>query len=262
MYQTVSEITKNILTRRSGRLSSALSSLALLSPMRALSASALVATTMLALAGQSAHGEEAQADDIASSGAALSERVATAQSLGIPDVDKLCLPPDSKSIPNSADAMTRTSAVWEGVYFAHLKDIVDLTTPGPNGYNTEEWRYILVLRAGGVAQFTAQIFYNYYPGSGKQNSLRYFSDVWGPRQTATWTDRGGQLWITGSVAEGLQDTGNQALNCQRHIPRATVTFILRWLGSDYKSLQLTGVINNRPFPSQEGNTWTFYKIAD
>jgi hypothetical protein len=130
MYQTVSEITKNILTRRSGRLSSALSSLALLSPMRALSASALVATTMLALAGQSAHGE-AQADDIASSGAALSERVATAQSLGIPDVDKLCLPPDSKSIPNSADAMTRTSAVWEGVYFAHLKDIVDLTTPRP-----------------------------------------------------------------------------------------------------------------------------------
>jgi hypothetical protein len=40
----------------------------------------------------------------------------------------------------------RTPAAWEGVYFADLKDIVDLTTPGPNGYDTEEWRYTLVLR--------------------------------------------------------------------------------------------------------------------
>jgi len=143
--------------------------------MRALSASALVATTMLALDAKSAHGQEAQAQDIASSEANPSEPGATAKDLGIPDIDTLCLPPDAKSIPKSADAITRTSAAWEGVYFAHLKDIVDLTTPGPNGYNTEEWRYFLVLRAGGVAQFTTQIFYNYYPGFGTQNALRYKS---------------------------------------------------------------------------------------
>ena len=263
MYQTVFEITKNILTQRSGRLGSALSSLcALLSPMRALSASALVATTMLALDAKSAHGQEAQAQDIASSEANPSEPGATAKDLGIPDIDTLCLPPDAKSIPKSADAITRTSAAWEGVYFAHLKDIVDLTTPGPNGYNTEEWRYFLVLRAGGVAQFTTQIFYNYYPGFGTQNALRYFYAVWGPRQTAIWTDRGGQLSITGPLVEGLQDTGNPALNYQRRIPRGTVSFILRWLGSDFKRLQLTGVTRGIPFPPQEGNTWNFYKIAN
>jgi hypothetical protein len=258
--------------------------------MRALSASALVATAMLAIGGQSAHGQEADAID--SSRVVPSDSAATA-GLGLPDIahgqeasasassravpsdpaataglglpDMIWLPPDvnGESTPNAAEAVTpRARAPWEGVYFAHKKDIVDLTTPGPNGYDTEEWRYYLVLRAGGVSEFITQIFYSYYPGFGTQNYMRYFYRVWGPNQTATWTDRAGQFSVTGAGAEGLQDTGNPALNYQRPMPRQTVSFFFRkWL-TNYQGLQLTGVIKNFPFPSQEPPTWTFAKISN
>ena len=240
-HHTVFEITKNFPPQRCGRLGSALASLgALLSPMRALSASALVAAAMLGPGGQSAQGQETQTR---ASGEVISADSFASASLGMPDLDTPWLPPDAHSMSHLAQAATRSaSAAWEGVYFAHKKDLT-LDGGGPNGPNTIEWRYTLVLRAGGVSQFTAQIFYSYWkPGFGSQNRLRYFYDVWGPNQTATWSDLGGHFSITGAVAEGLQDSGNPALNYQRSLPRQTVSFTpVRWVGSNYQALQLTGV---------------------
>jgi hypothetical protein len=259
MYQTVFETTTNVLTQRGWRIGSARISLRnLLSPMRALSASALVATTMLVMGGQSAHGQEASAS--ASSEAVPTDPAATAGP-GTPGWSPTGV--NGESTTNAAEAVTpRARAAWEGVYFAHKKDIVDLTTPGPNGYNTKEWRYWLILRAGGIAEFDAVVYYSYYPGFGTQNHLEVFWDLWGPRQTGTWTDRGGQVSITGVVDEGRVDNGNPARNYHVLLPRQSVSlFFRKWLGN-YQGLEVTGVINNVPFPSQEPPTWTFYKISN
>jgi hypothetical protein len=86
---------------------------------------------MLTLDARSVHGQEQKANDFAASQLTPSEPAESPKSLDMPDLDTPWLPPDSKSIPNGAEALARTSAAWEGVYFAHLKDIVDFTTQAP-----------------------------------------------------------------------------------------------------------------------------------
>ena len=234
MYTTAFELTKNKPPHRRPGLGGAPASLrTLLSPMRALPALALAATTMLALGRQSAHGANwLPADDA------------------------------TPKVQNAA-VNSSVSATWEGTYFADAHDITDLTTPGPNGYNTMEWRYYITLRANGAAQFLAQRYYNYYPGYGTQNFLEYHYGVWGPGETArwSWSPNGANFYITGAGYIGLQDSGKPVRNYQYNFPTETITFTLKWL-SGYSGLQLTEVSHHGIFPTYEGNTWTFRKIAN
>jgi hypothetical protein len=219
----------------------------LLRPMEALAAAAVVATAILALAGQSAHSQEAHA--IASSKPLPPKSTSPAVPWELIS---------SASIPSIAAGSARTASDSRlGVYFSHVKDLT-LDGGGPNGPNTREWRYTLVLHANGVSEFIAQIIYSYYPGFGANNFIQYNYYVWGPNQTAIWSTDGSHLRVTGAGFQGQQDTGNPSRNFQSPFPPETITFNYRWLPPNFTTLQLTGM----SFNLGEGNVWNFHKIAN
>src|SRR5690242_7693870 len=146
MSKTAFEIIKNDPPQRRAGLGSALAPLrTLLSPRRAWSASALVATALFTLSGQPAQAQEALA--LPSSGLVASNPVGAPAASELRELGESIARGESPTLSQQAPSVSRSTnfanTPW-GVYSVHFKDIT-LGGGGLNGPDTIQWTYILAL---------------------------------------------------------------------------------------------------------------------
>jgi hypothetical protein len=206
-------MTKNVPTQRCGRLGSALTSLcALLSPMRALSASALVAAAMLVLGGQSAHAQDAPGT---ASDAMLDPGAQSAPAQEVPDAA-------SESLNRSASVATAaTSALgpWEWIFPVYDPN----PSGGPSGRYT--FAFFIYLGAGGVSEMIYQIDHVYYPD---WLHMRHDRSTWNWNVNARWSVVGSELVFSGSGWRTDISNWNPA-GYHRYPIGGTYRFPFRWL---------------------------------
>ena len=197
-YQSILEITKNVPAQRCGRLGSALSPLCtLLSPLRVLSPSVVVATALFTLSGQPAQAQSAPAlpsSELVSSNPEGAPPASELRELGesIAREESLALSQKAEGVSRSANF---PNTPW-GVYAVHFKDLA-LSGGGPNGPDTNQWTYILALKSNGNAELYGEEDMSKYPGFGTTNCVSRGITNIGPNLTATWRVNGSTLRIGG-----------------------------------------------------------------
>ena len=258
MYQPVFEITKNTLTQHCGRLGSALAPLCtLLSPMRILSASVVVATALCTLSGQPAQAQAAP--PLPSSELASSDPVGAPAASELRQLGESIARGESSALSQKAEGVSRSATFantpW-GAYYVHFKDLAG--GGGPNGPNTNQWTYILALRSNGTAELYGEEDTSQYPGYGTTNCVSRGITNIGPNLTATWRAKGSTLWISGPGYNWQDDSCDPGWHIYQPFPNKWTSFTYQFY-TGFTAIKLTSLERNY-FPPQEGNTFIFRKF--
>ena len=269
-YQSIFEITNNFPPQRCGRLGSAPGPVrTLLSPGRAWSASALVATALFTLSGQPAQALEApaqalEAPALASSGLVSSNTVGAPPASELRQLGESIARGESPVLSQQAQSVGRSATFpntpW-GVYYVHFKDLA-LSGGGPNGPDTNQWTYTLALRSNGTAELYGEEDQSKYPGFGTNNCVsRAITDI-GPNltATATWGADGSTLRIGGPGYGWDDDSCEPGWHIYNPFSNEGESFTYQF-AAGFTAVQLTYIGQGNFFPPSEGKTFIFQKIS-
>jgi hypothetical protein len=254
-------MTKNVPPQRHARLGWALAPVrTLLSPRRAWSASALVATALFTLSGPPAQAQAVPA--LPSSGLVASNPVGAPPASELRELGESIARGESPALSKQAQGVSRSAnfanTPW-GIYSVHFKDLT-LDGGGPNGPNTIQWTYILALQSNGTAELYAEQDLSQYPGYGTTNCVHRSIENVGPNLTATWRVNGSTLTIEGP-GYGWQDNSCQpGWHVYRPFPKMREPFTYQFYAG-FTAVKLTA-LDPQFFPKQEGNTFIFTKVAE
>lgn len=227
--------------------------------MRALSASALVATTMLAMSGQPAQAQEAPA--LPSSGLVSSDTVGAPPASELRELGESIAREESPALSEKAQGVSRSATFantpW-GVYSVHFKDLA-LSGGGPNGPDTNQWTYILALRSNGTGELYGEEDQSKYPGFGTTNCVSRGITNIGPNLTATWRVNGSTLRIGGPGYGWQDDSCEPGWHIYQPFSNEGESFTYQFYAG-FTAVRLTYIGRGNFFPRQEGNTFIFNKI--
>src|SRR6516165_615904 len=259
-YQSIFKITNNFPPQRCGRLGSAPAPLrTLLSPRRAWSASALVATALFTLSGQPAHAQAAPA--LPSSGLVSSDTVGAPPASQLRELGESIAPGEGPALSEKAQGVSRSATFantpW-GVYTKHFKDLA-LSGGGPNGPDTNQWTYILALQSNGTAELYGEADQSKYPGYGTTNCVSRGITNIGPNLTATWRVNGSTLTIRGPGYNWQDDSCEPGWHIYQPFSNEWASFTYQFY-TGFTAVRLTYTGPGNFFPPQEGKTFIFSKI--